>query len=510
MQSEGNAIRNIVIVGGGTAGWMSAAVLSRWFPREYCEIHLVESSAIPTVGVGEATIPSILKINQMLGIDEPELIRRTKGTYKLGIEFDGWAKSGERYFHPFGSYGRIVGPIAFPHYWRRFRSAVGGRRAGNLEEYSLNAVAAAARKFDHKSPSPSGQRGFTSYALHFDATLYAAYLAEIAERRGVTRHDSKVVGHRMEDGSVASIALENGSKLHGDLFIDCTGFRALLIGGAMDVGFIDWSRFLPCDRAVVVQSEPLPDLPPFTRAKAGTAGWQWRIPLQDRTSNGYVYCSSYIDEEAAQTELMANLSTKATASPRLIRFRTGRRNTAWKRNVVAIGLSAGFIEPLESTSIHLLQTGLERLLNLMPTKDFRQADIDFYNRSVASEFERVRDFIVLHYHTNARTEKFWQDRRTEKIPETLRERIDLYRGYGRTFKSDDDLFGPVSWTAVMEGQGLHGETHDPFTDCIPGDSLANGLDAIRSDIQRAVANMPSHKAYIEAMLKHAHPGSCES
>ncbi|WP_051531764.1 tryptophan halogenase family protein [Sphingomonas sp. URHD0057] len=488
-------IRKVIIVGGGTAGWMSAAAIAKLTQSRFCEIHLVESSAIGIVGVGEATIPPIRQINRLLEIDEDEFVRKTKATFKAAIQFCDWTTPGSAYFHAFGPLGFSPG-LALVHRWRRLR-AERGIDAGEYDDYSITAQAAHAGKF-HRTFRATNMQRPVDYAFHFDAGLYAQFLREIAEKQGVVRHDAKIVGHQLrKDGFVEAILLEAGEKLEGDLFVDCSGFRALLIEGALGVGYEDWSHWLPCDRAVAMPSEPMPDLPPYTQATARDAGWQWRIPLQHRTGNGYVYCSRFIGDDEAAAELASNLPTAPAGDARLVKFRTGRRQKFWDKNVVTIGLSSGFLEPLESTSIHLIQTGIEKLLNLFPDRSFRQADIDFYNKVTAREFEQVRDLIVFHYAANGRHgQPLWDQCREMALPDSLVEKMELYRGYGRVFRTEDELFSPLSWTAVFEGQGHNAETFDPLMLGLPTDVIASHLPQIRSLIAAGVQAMPSHADFV--------------
>ena len=496
MRDASGPLRKIIIVGGGTAGWMAAAALSKTLENRFCEIHVVESSEIGIVGVGEATIPPILQMNRLLGLDEDEFIRKTKATFKLAIQFVDWMGDGSRYFHPFGQFGFGVGPLALPHYWRRLK-AERPDAAGELMDYSVTALASLADKFQRDFPDPRVRRKKVAYAFHFDASLYALYLREKAEAQGVIRHDRKIVGHRLApDGFVEAVEFEGGESMEADLFIDCSGFRGVLIEQALKSGYDDWTHWLPCDRAVAMPSERIPELPPYTRSTARAAGWQWRIGLQHRTGNGLVYCSRYMSEDEAAATLVANLPTAAVGDPRPLRFVTGRRKMMWNKNVVALGLASGFLEPLESTSIHLIQSGIEKLLQLFPDRAFRKEDIDLYNKLTALEYEQVRDLIVFHYHANGRPEPFWQECREAPIPDTLRERLDLYRGYGRIFRREDELFSVVSWTSVFEGQNHHAAGPDPLTAGMPLDRIERTLTQQRQIIANAVEMMPPHAEYV--------------
>jgi len=499
LRDQSGPLRKILIVGGGTAGWMVAAALSKVIVDRFCEIHVVESSEIGIVGVGEATIPPILTLNRLLGIDEDEFIRKTHGTFKLAIQFVDWMGDGTRYYHPFGMFGLGMGPLSVPHYWRRLLAERGAQASGDLDDHSLTASASTANRFQRRHPIRP-EAGNIAYAYHFDASLYARFLREQAESRGVVRHDRKIVGHKLaEDGFVDSVLFEGGESMEADLFIDCSGFRGILIEQALGTGYEDWSHYLPCDRAVAMPSEMIPELPPYTRSTARGAGWQWRIAIQGRTGNGLVYPSAVLGEDEAASILIDNLPTPKLADPRFVRFTTGRRKKSWNKNVIAMGLASGFLEPLESTSIHLIQTAVEKLLALMPDRSFRQTDIDFFNAETAAEYEQARDLIIFHYHANGRPEPFWQQCRDAPIPERLHDRIELYRGYGRVFRKEDELFGPVSWTAAFEGQGVHAQGFDPLALGTPIGQIDDTLSQQRELIRRAVEAMPTHADYVSAI-----------
>ncbi|HYC94385.1 MAG TPA: tryptophan halogenase family protein, partial [Sphingomicrobium sp.] len=443
-----NRIRNVVIVGGGTAGWMAAVALARTMGHQL-NIRLVESDAIGIVGVGEATIPAIRLFNAMAELDEDEFLRETKATFKLGIEFHNWGKLGDRYMHAFGQFGQSLGLLEFFQFWLRARKE---GVAKPFAHYSLTEVAARAGKFARMPRIPNTALEGITYAFHFDAGLYAKYLRSVAEGIGVTRTEGiiKSVERDGESGFIKSVTLEDGESIEGELFIDCSGFRALLIGEALGVGYDDWSHWLPCDRALAVPCENGPRLRPFTQSIAHQAGWQWRIPLQHRTGNGHVFCSEYISEDEAADVLLKNLEGKALADPRLIKFTTGMRHRAWDKNVVALGLSSGFLEPLESTSIHLIQRGAIKLMQLFPSNGIVAADVEEYNRQTRCEMEHVRDFIVLHYHVTQRDDTdFWRACRTMDIPDTLRHRIALFEETGRVFRAPNELFAENSWIQVM-------------------------------------------------------------
>jgi tryptophan halogenase len=486
----------IVVVGGGSAGWMAAAALAKGL-KQNCEVVLVESAEIGTVGVGEATIPAILLFNQMLGLDEDDFVRRTQATFKLGIEFRNWGALGHTYFHPFGRYGADLENLAFHQHWLRQR-ALGD--ASDLDQYSLTTVAARAGKFTRPVEDQKNVLSRIAYAFHFDASLYGGYLREYAEARGVIRQEGKIasVQQRPEDGFIQSVTLENGAVIAGDFFLDCSGFRGLLIEQTLQTGFEDWSHWLPCDRAIAVPSESAGEPTPFTRSTAREAGWQWRIPLQHRVGNGYVHCSRFISEDEATATLMANLDGPSLAEPRTLRFTAGRRRKAWNKNCLALGLASGFLEPLESTTIHMVQSAVARLMTLFPDRGFDQAVIDEFNRQSEVEYTHIRDFIILHYHATARTDApLWNYVRTMDIPQTLRDKIELFSASGRFFRKDEELFSETSWTAVMLGQGITPRRHDPMADVHDPGIIATKLARMRNLIQHAAQMMPTHQQFID-------------
>ncbi|MGN7161543.1 tryptophan halogenase family protein [Sphingomonas sp. SAFR-052] len=494
MDQPQSAIRSILIVGGGTAGWMSAAALAHALGRR-CAITLVESDEIGTVGVGEATIPPIKLFNDTLGIDEAEFLRETKGSFKLGIEFVDWARQGHRYFHPFGTFGKPFDLVAVHQHW------LAARAAGSpvpLDDLSMAWGAAKHGRFARPLADPRNVASTFDYAYHFDAGLYAAFLRRYADARGVVRVEGKVADAALdgESGDVASVTLHDGRTLAADLFIDCSGFRGLLIEGALATGYDDWTHWLPCDRAVAVPCVTGGDgLTPYTRSTARAAGWQWRIPLQHRTGNGYVYCSRHLSDDEAAATLLGHLDGPALADPRFLRFTTGRRRRFWNRNVVAIGLSSGFMEPLESTSIHLIQTGIAKLLAYFPTRDFDPLLIDEYNRVAITEYERIRDFLILHYKLTTRDDApLWRDCAAMAVPGTVALKIAHFRHGGRLVARDMDLFGPPSWLAVHIGQLNDPVALDPLLDTT---NSASFVDRLAGAIDGMARSMPTHAAFLQ-------------
>ncbi|TGX54401.1 tryptophan 7-halogenase [Sphingomonas gei] len=473
---------------------MTAAALARMV-RAGVAVTLVESDAIGIVGVGEATIPPIRSFNAMLDIDENDFLANTQGSMKLGIEFLDWNQPGHRYLHPFGEYGFSVEGVRFHQIWQKLRAA---GRAGPIDQYSMCAVAAGRNRYAAPATEQTSPLSQLVQAYHFDASLYARYLRRYAEARGVVRREGKVmqVALRGEDGFIDAVTLEDGSRIQGELFVDCSGFRGLLIEEALHTGYEDWSHWLPCDRALAVPTVHAGPLTPYTRATARPAGWQWRIPLQHRTGNGYVYSSAHVSDDEAAATLLANLDGEPLGDPRPLRFATGRRKLAWNRNCVAIGLSSGFLEPLESTSIHLIQSGISRLLGLFPDSGWGDAERDSYNDFTAAQYAQVRDFVILHYKANGRDEPLWRQAREMDVPESLKRRIDLFRNRGRIFRLEDELFAETSWIAVMLGQGIAPQGWDPLADALNPDQLAAMLDRIRSTFRRAADAMPDHAAYL--------------
>ena len=499
--SGDDRIRSILIAGGGTAGWMAAAALSTAFRPDQCRIVLVESDEIGTIGVGEATIPPIQLFNKILGVDEHEFVRATQGTFKLGIEFVDWLCPGERYFHPFGRYGDDFGLTPFHQQWLRART-LGSTTP--LDAYSLTHQAAYRGRFEIATPQSPPVFSTFSYAYHFDASLYARYLRARAEARGVVRVEGRIaeVVLRPEDGFVDRLTLADGRSLEADLFIDCTGFRGL-ITEALDTGYEAWTHWLPCDRAIAVPCARVEDPTPFTRSTARKAGWQWRIPLQHRTGNGLVYCSGAISDDEARAILVANLDGAPEADPRPLRFTTGRRRRAWNRNCIALGLASGFLEPLESTSIHLIQTGISKLLSWFPDRNFDPLLAAEYNRLVDAEMESIRDFLVLHYQANQRDEPFWRQCAAMPIPDTLAAKMEMFRANGRLIERQYELFHPPSWLAVLMGQGVWPAAHDPLADTVPPNELAAILGGMRQVIAQTADRMPTHQQYIDRFCSAA-------
>jgi tryptophan halogenase len=489
-------IRNILIVGGGAAGWMAAAGLAHALGKAGICIRLVESDAIGAVGVGEATLPPIMDFIRSLGLDENDLVRETRATFKLGIGFQDWTCMGHFYFHPFGPTAPGMGPVSFAAYWlKMFQTG----EAGPLEDYSVAAAAAQAGRFMRPVHAPGTPLNKITYALHFDASLFARYLRRHAEARGVRRTEGKVrqVKLRADDGFIESVTLEDGETIAADLFIDCSGFRGLLIEGALKTGYDDWSRWLPCDRALAVPSERSGPPASFTLATAREAGWQWRIPLQHRTGNGHVYCSAFTSDDEAHRTLLANLEGKPLAEPLPLRFVTGRRRKAWNRNCIALGLASGFLEPLESTSIHLIQRGIAMLLKFFPDRSFEQADIDRYNRIFEFEFGRVRDFLLLHYSHAGRQGAFWDHCRSMPLTDSLKEKLDLFKSHGRILREDTELFPAPSWLHIMIGQNIMPRSHDPLADTLDPAKVRDCLAKLRDLVRECTAAMPMHQEFIE-------------
>ncbi len=491
-------LKRLVIVGGGTAGWMAAAALGNVLAGSM-DIRLVESDDIGTIGVGESTIPALRLFNALLGVDEDEFMRETQATFKLGIELRDWARIGDRYMHGFGPIGRNLATLSFHQYWLRLHQA---GKARDLEDYSINRMAARANRFMRADRSqPNSPLADIVHAFHIDAGLYARYLRRYAERAGVRRTEGKVVDVELRegDGFVQAIRLADGERIEGDLFIDCSGMRGLLIEEALHTGYESWSHWLPCDRAVVVPCELGAELPPYTIATARPAGWQWRIGLQHRTGNGHVFSSAHMSDDEATALLMRNLDGRPLADPRTLRFQSGQRAKAWNRNVVAIGLSSGFAEPLESTSIHLIQATIAKLIAFFPDGEFRQVDVDEFNRQCRFENERIRDFLILHYHATERDDTaFWDNVRTMEVPGTLRHKLDLWRSAGRIVRTDNELFAEIGWLQVLHGQRVAARAHHPIADAIPEAEVESYLRDIAAVVGHCVEQMPPHARFVAA------------
>ncbi len=486
---QNRPIRRVVIAGGGTAGWMAAAALSRTLGK-VLDITLVESEEIGTVGVGEATIPTLVTFHRLLEINEQEYMSAVKGTIKLGISFENWLEKGHRYIHSFGISGKDHWSAGFQHFWLRGREL---GIASGYEDYCVELKAAMQDKFAHLP------RGGINYAYHMDASLYARFLRTLSQGHGAKRVEGKIVEVLTDEasGHVAALKLADGSLLEGDLFIDCTGFRALLIGQALGVEFTDWSHWLFNDSALATQTTAVRDAVPYTRAIAGSAGWQWRIPLQHRMGNGIVYSSRFISDDEARHEFMSSLEGEVVKDPWPIRFKPGQRQKCWHKNVVALGLAGSFIEPLESTTIHLIQRGIVHLLRMFP-QVIAQPDIDQYNAQLDSELQHVRDFVVLHYHlTNRRDTPYWCAISEMEIPATLQHRIDLFRETGKVFRTAEELFAENSWIQVMMGQGVMPKHYHPTADVMSEADLQRFLDDIRRHVDQTVRQLPQHQAYID-------------
>jgi tryptophan halogenase len=492
-----NSVRKIVIVGGGTAGWMAAAALAKILGTQTRDITLIESSEIGTVGVGEATIPAIILFNKMLEIDEDEFVRATHATFKLGIDFVNWRKLNHRYFHQFGLIGaELKNGVSFTHYWKRWRD-MGGEP--DVMQFSAEAIAAKEGRFGKAAPRAGRNVPNVNYAYQFDASTYAAYLRRYAEERGIVRKEGTIVQvhQNAQNGFIESVELKSGERIEGELFIDCSGFRGLLIEETLKSGYEDWSHWLPNDRAVAVPCAKVGDPTPFTGSTAREAGWQWRIPLQHRTGNGYVYSSNFISDDEAAATVLSHLDGEPLADPKLIRFKAGKRREAWKKNCIALGLSSGFLEPLESTSIHLIQVGIMRMFAFFPDKDFDRLLARRYNDEMDLLYDGIRDFLVAHYKVTERDDTpYWDYCRTMSIPESLEAKLELFRMRGEVVPDPRALFTESSWFAVLYGQGLEPQGYHPVADSLPEADLVNHLTRIRSLIRERVNELPSHGDYL--------------
>ncbi|MBQ0943395.1 tryptophan 7-halogenase [Ideonella sp. 4Y16] len=498
MNTSPNAFHRVVIAGGGTAGWMTAALMSKLLGKRL-EIRLVESEEIGTVGVGEATIPALHTFHNLLGLNEAEFMAATNATFKLGIQFEGWKAIGEHYFHSFGSTGNDHWSAGFQHFWLKGRAQ---GLARPYTDYNPETMAAHANRFAHVPNNA------LNYAYHLDAGRYARFLRGLSEGYGVQRIEgriARVLQHETDTataraGDIAALQMMDGSRIEGDLFIDCTGFRSLLLGETLGVGYEDWSYWLPCDRAVAVQTSSVREAWPYTRSIAHPFGWQWRIPLQHRVGNGLVYSSKELSDADAPEVLKRHVEGDVLIQPRILRFLPGQRDKVWERNCVAVGLAGGFVEPLESTSIHLIQRHAIRLMQLFPSGGIQQADVDEFNLQSRRDLEHIRDFIVLHYHVNQRTDSaLWRHVREMTLPPTLRHRIELFRETARVFRPSDELFAENSWIQVMMGQGLMPGRYHPVADLMGPDELQRFLEDIRVRVQRIVAGLPAHQAYVQQL-----------
>ncbi len=492
---------HVVVVGGGTAGWMTAAAVAKLLPHK-ASVHVVESEDIGIVGVGEATLPHIRAFIQRLGLDEAEFMARTGATFKLGIEFRNWGKIGDSYIHPFGAFGTDVAGVPFHQYWLRMKET-----AGPISDYSAPVCAARANKFSPPDTDPRSLGSTFGYAYQFDATRFAPWLREVAEASGAMRTEGRIVDVRLNDetGNVASLLLANGESVCGDLFIDCSGFRSLLLGGALEEPFENWSHWLPCDRAVAMPTQHASGpLAPYTSAIAMDAGWRWRIPLQHRVGNGYVYASAFCDESSAMDALKRAVEAPSLAEPRPLRFRAGRRARSWVKNCIGVGLAGGFLEPLESTSIYLIQVAIMQLVELFPENPIADIDRDEFNRVVDLEYDRIRDFLILHYHATTRDDTpFWNYVRTMAIPDTLAEKIELFRTSGRVVKYRQGVFLEPSWLAVYLGQGVIPAGYDLRAADVPAVAMQGALDDLRLQTSTIVAAMPDHADYVAAFAPAA-------
>lgn len=500
-QSTDRRIRSVVIIGGGTAGWMAATAINRLVDPGRLKVTLVESAEIGTVGVGESTLPHFRAFNAAIGVSEAEFMKATGATFKLGIRFEDWAAAGDVYFHPFGAHGTGNDEAPFHHYWLKAKRTAD---VGTIDDYSLPAVMAREERFTPPTSQPGALTSTFTYGYQMDAGLYAAFLRKRAEAAGVTRVEGKVVkvDQDPDNGLIRSVTLERGETIEGDLFIDCSGFRGLLIEQTLKSGFTDWSHWLPCDSAVAIPCALSRPGTPYTRATALEAGWQFRIPLQHRVGNGYVYSSEVINRQTAADVLIARLEGEMLAEPNHLRFKAGQRTRSWMSNCVSVGLSSGFIEPLESTSIYLIQKAITTLIEMWPDRDFAPADSREFNRLMNQEAERVRDFIILHYHATAREDSpLWTHTRTMTLPDSLAEKIELFRSRGAVQQDKEGLFAHPSWISVLLGQGVTPERYHPLADKAPVEQLIPGLGAQREAIRRAALAMPSHDAWLEGLMR---------
>lgn len=489
-------LKNIVIVGGGSAGWMTAAALSSLLDPKHVNITLIESEEIGTVGVGEATIPDMINFNRMLGISEAEFMKATNATFKLGIEFTDWGRLGESYFHPFGQHGVDMQGIDFHQFWLHSRQ---GGNSDPIEHYSLCSVAGKQNKFILPDQNPRSVLSQIRYAYHFDATQYAKFLRLYAEKRGVRRIEGKVknVKTAPNTGHISSVFMENETSISGDFFFDCTGFRALLMRGTLGVEFQDWSHWLPCDSAQAVACEQVGPLLPYTKATAKSAGWQWRIPTQHRTGNGHIYSRAFISDDEANQVLLSGLDGAPKGEAKQLRFKTGCLKEFWHKNCIGIGLASGFLEPLESTSLYLIQMGISRFISLFPDASLPDVIIGEYNRQMQQQFDQVRDFIILHYSATERDDSpFWKYCKDMSVPESLQHKMELFQQAGRVFRYEDELFSKPSWVAVMMGQNIVPKSLDPIVTTLTHQQVDNSLHSMRQAMLQASQKMPTHEMFI--------------
>ena len=493
--SQNNRLDKIVIVGGGTAGWMAAAALSRFVQNGHTKIELIESDDIGTVGVGEATIPPLRNFLGLLRIDENDFVSKTQATFKLGIEFVDWQKKGQSYIHPFGHFGADIDGISFHQFFLKQKTLDDSL---NIEDFSLPIKAARQKRFALAKGNQFPINHW-SYAYHFDAKLVAKYLRGYAEKLGVIRTEGKVIDVKQNtvDGNITGVTLESGNTIEGDFFVDCSGFRSLLLNKTLDIGYQDWSHWLPCNRAVAVASKNNESPAPYSRATAKAAGWQWRIPLQHRTGNGYVFNKETISDDEASSTLLNSIEGEALGDPKILSFTSGRREKFWHKNCVALGLAAGFMEPLESTAIHLVQTGIAKLLALLPSKQINQTEIDEYNKLMGIAYTHIRDFLILHYKATERDDSdFWKYVRTMDIPDSLQNKIDLFASRGRFFRFEDELFASASWVSVFLGQGIWPKEYDELVNSMSNKDLKNNLDGMRRVIAETTNKIPLQENYI--------------
>lgn len=484
-----NSVKKIVIAGGGTAGWMAAATLSCQL-GPVLDISLIESDDIGTVGVGEATIPPMQSFHKLIGVDEQEFLRATQGTFKLGISFENWGEIGDRYIHSFGQTGKEFWAADFQHFWLKLRELGSPAEFG---DFCLELQAAKENKFAI-TDNPR-----INYAYHFNATLYAQFLRKFSEARGVKRIEGKIaeVTTNSDSGFIETLKLESGQVVEGDLFIDCTGFRGLLIEQTLKTGYEDWSHWLVNDSAIAVQTESIKPAIPYTRSIAHPSGWQWQIPLQSRVGNGMVYSTRFISDEDAKKTFMANLEGPVINEPRVIKFKTGRRLKGWNKNCVAFGLASGFIEPLESTSIHLIMSGILRLIKLFPNQGINPVNVEEYNKQSAFEIESIRDFVILHYKATERSDsEYWRYCRDMEVPETLAHRMQLFAESGLAFKGDGEIFRIDSWTQVMLGQRIYPKSYHPIVNVMNADDLKRSISEYAIGIKKRVAQLPSHADFV--------------